>query len=147
MKKGGYRKRIAFRVQSPLLARVDAEARSTGTSRQQFLEAALAERFSEESQEERDALIARRLNRIDSRLSVIEREIEILAEWHGLYLRMWFATHPEIPEDQREAALRQAQQRYDRFLASLGKRVGSGQSLMQELPKEVALKAQDFAKP
>ena len=77
-------------------------------------------------------------------IAVMEREIEILAEWHGLYLHMWFATHPEIPEDQRDAALRQAQQRYDRFITSLGKRIGSGESIMGELPREVVVKKEDF---
>ena len=136
--------RLPLRLEPETLNQVEAEAKERRVSRQQVLEAAIKDRYCVVSQEERDALIARRLNRLDSRQKVIERQLEIIAESQALFMRMWLATSTEVPEGQREAVHGQAQKRYERFLASLSKRVSSGQSIFAELPREVVLREADF---
>lgn len=142
--RGAVRMRLPLRLELETLKQVDAEANERRVSRQLILESAIKERYSVVLQEERDALIARRLNRLDARQKVIERELEIIAESQALYMRMWLATSNDMPEGPREAVHNEGQKRYERFLASLSKRVSSGQSIFAELPREVVLREDDF---
>ena len=138
------KRRVWFWLGPEVLRRIDDEAATRSVPRQGIIESAVLDRFSLESQEDRDARIARRLNRIDNRLRVVERQLEITAETQAHFVRMWLAATAEIPEEQRDAAYRQAQFRYERFIQTLGKRLRAGQSIFVELPKEVVVKSEDF---
>jgi hypothetical protein len=138
------KKRLNLWLEPKLIERVDAEACSRRVARQEVLESAVYDRYSQESQEERDALIARRLNRLDNRGKAMARDLETTAETLALFIRMWLAVSAEVPEEQRGAAYLNAQARYERFLKSLHKRLNAGQSILTDLPREVVVKEEDF---
>ena len=138
------KKRLNVWLEPKLIERVDAEACSRRVARQEILESAVFDRYSQEAQEERDALIARRLNRLDNREKAMGRDLVAIAETLALFIRMWLAVNAEVPEDQREAAYLNGQARYERFLKSLHKRLDAGQSILTDLPREVVVKEEDF---
>lgn len=138
------RKKATIYLDNDLMSQVVAEAYSKKVSQQRIFESAMRDRYSQESADERDALITRRFNRLDNKFQILEQQSEILGESLALYVRMWLTSTSELPEAQRDAAILQGQARYDRYLRSLGKRLLSGETIRGELPKEVALRQKDF---
>lgn len=138
------KKRLPFWLDLQTLKEVDREVKELRVSRQQILESAIKDRYSKDAREDRDAQIVRRLNRLDTRQKVIEHDLEVIAEILALYMRMWLATNIEVPESQKSVLQAEGQKRYARFMESLLKRIGSGQSILAELPREFCLKEDSF---
>ena len=137
------RRKASVFLDDNLMDQVVAEAHSRQVSQQSLLESTIRDRYSPERKEENEAIIARRLSKIDTKLQVMERQIEVIAESLALYVRMWLTRTSEIPEEERDAAVLQAQARYDRYLKSLGKQLMSKETIFGALPKEVFLKGED----
>ena len=138
--------RVTFWLENDLLGEIKSEAKTRRISQQSIFEATLKDRYSVESREESEALIARRLNRIDNHIRAKQRLSEVHAEALALFIRMWLSSTPEIPEEQRNAAVLKGKARYDRYLSSLASRVSVGESIFTDLPKELFLRSEDFLK-
>lgn len=136
--------RLIVWLDKGISAKVKAEARSRSLSVQKVLQTCIYERFDELSQEERDALIVRRLNRLDLGHKTIRHSVDILAEALASYVRMWLAHTHEVPESQREVAAIQAHVRFERYLATVSKQLQRGENSFREASKEVVLEDADF---
>ena len=137
---------IAFATTLPikLVARLKTEARQRRVQQKQIVLSALEAFFHSDGQDSRDAMLGRRLNRIDARQRALTQQQEIIAETLALFIRVWLTNTTEVPDSQKSEANAQGGKRYQRFIEHLVKRLGSGQSLFTELPKEVLLTASDF---
>lgn len=138
------KKRLTFFLDAGTKKQVEYEARQLHVSRQQIMESAVKARYSPEAQEEREAQIISRLNRIDTRMRVLEHDLMVIAEIQNIFMRMWLTANIEVSESQRVTLQAEGQKRYERFMTSLSKRIGSGQSILAELPREVALSDDSF---
>lgn len=145
-KKGTKKERINIWVTSDIMQNLRREARERHVALCRIIETALMKRYSPLTQEEQEALIARRLNRIDIKLRTLERQLEISAECLALFVRMWLSSAPEVPESQRDAAYMKGQGRYERYIKSVSKRLQVGQSVFTDLPREVVVKEEDWGK-
>ena len=140
MKKNNLRKgkrRVAFWLDPQIARKLLLEAKEKGITRQSIVESVLRDRLNSISREDSDALIIRRLNKQDTSLLRLEEKIDTFAEAFAMFLRMWLMSNQEVPECQKEAAVMQARERYDRYLKAVGKRLRTGQSIFEELPREV----------
>lgn len=100
-------------------------------------EAAIASFLSPDSDERREAAIAKRLDQIDRRIARLERDVGISVETIALFIRFWLTTTPPLPEPAAMAARAQAGARYDNFVAALGRRLSQGPKLRQEIPDDI----------
>ena len=108
-------------IDQQLLNKIKGEADERRVSQQALIENALKDRYSEVTQMERDAAIAERLNRVDMRMRKMGEQIEMVSEGFALYVRMWLASTPEVPADERDIAIKNAQERYHRYVEQLSK--------------------------
>jgi hypothetical protein len=138
--------RLNIWLEKGSLAQLRTEARSRSSSMQRIVETCLAERFCPKSQEDQMSLILRRLNLLDGRMQVLERLAEVQAELVAILARLYFASTPEMPETQRDAAWRDSQVQYDRFLASIAKRLKDNHTVLTELPGGILLRGRDYEK-
>lgn len=127
-----------------LLNQIKNEADKRRVSQQSIIENSLKDRYSEARQLDRDAAIAERLNKLERHLRRIEEKSEISAEAQALFVRMWLASTPEVPTEEREKAVQSAQDRYARYLQQLVTRIGSESRDKFNLFKEIELKLDDF---
>ena len=132
-----YKRKVTFLLTGKVLENVQAEALRRKVTQQDIYEAAVNERYTTERLEDRDALIIRRLNVIDSRLATLQRILEVVCEVNALYVRMWLSSTPDIPEEQRAAAARHGRQRYERYLSSLSESLNTGKGILTDLFKDV----------
>lgn len=100
-------------------------------------EAAIASFLSPDATERREAAIAKRLDLLDRRMTRMERDVGISVEMLAVFVRFWLTTNPPLPEPAQAAARAQAGERYDAFVAALGRRLAKGPKLRQEISEDV----------
>jgi len=106
-------------------------------SRSLVAEAAIASFLSPDAAERQEAATTKRLDQIDRRMIRLERDVSISVETLALFVRFWLTTNPPLPEPARAAAKAQAGERYDAFIAALGRRLAKGPALRQEVSEDV----------
>ena len=99
-------------------------------------EAAIASFLSPDGAEQREAVITKRLDQLDRRLARLERDLGISIETLAVFVRFWLATTPALPEPVAQAARAKAGERYEAFVAALGRRLAKGPRLAQEIAEE-----------
>jgi predicted transcriptional regulator len=108
-----------------------------GQSRSLIAEAAIASFLSPDAAERQEAAIAKRLDQLDRRMTRLERDLGIAVETLAVFVRNWLMTNPPLPEPAQAAARAQAGERYDAFVAALGRRLAKGPRLRQEVAEDV----------
>ena len=68
----------------------------------------------------------------------LERNIGIATETLALFIRFWLTITPPLPNDAHAAAQVKGRERYEGFIEALGRRLQKGQSLLHEIPDDIA---------
>jgi predicted transcriptional regulator len=100
-------------------------------------EAAIASFLSPDAAERQEAALTKRLDQLDRRTARLERDLGIAVETLAVFVRFWLTTNPPLPEPAQAAARAQAGDRYDAFVAALGRRLAKGPKLRQEISEDV----------
>ena len=106
-------------------------------SRSLVAEAAIASLLSPDAAERQEAATTKRLDQLDRRMTRMERDLGISVETLAVFVRFWLTTNPPLPEPAQAAARAQAGERYDAFVAALGRRLAKGPKLRQEISEDV----------
>ena len=106
-------------------------------SRSLVAEAAIASFLSPDAAERQEAAFTRRLDQLDRRMARLERDLGIAVETLAVFVRFWLTTNPPLPEPAQAAARAKAGERYDAFVAALGRRLAKGPKLRQEISEDV----------
>ena len=107
-------------------------------SRSLIAEAAIASFLSPDADEAREAAIIKRLDQIDRRMNRLERDVGIGVEMTAMFVRFWLSNSPPPPVSEQPLLRKQGGERYDGFMASLGRRLSKGPKVRQEIPEDVA---------
>jgi predicted transcriptional regulator len=100
-------------------------------------EAAIASFLSPDAAERQEAATTKRLDQIDRRMARVERDLNIAVETLAVFIRFWLTTNPPLPESTQNAARAQASERYDSFVAALGRRLAKGPKLREEVSEDL----------
>ncbi|WP_205586993.1 CopG family transcriptional regulator [Rhizobium sp. CCGE531] len=101
-------------------------------------EAAIASFLSPDADERREAVVVKRLDRIDRNLRCLERDLEIASETLALFIRFWLNATVPLPDEVQAEARAKGAQRYDQFVQALGRRLTQGQKpLHREVSQEI----------
>ena len=106
-------------------------------SQSMIAEAAIASFLSPDDAERREAIVAKRLDQMDRRMTRVERDVGIAVESLAVFIRFWLATTPALPEPAAKAARAKAGERYEAFISALGRRLAQGPKLRQEVSEDV----------
>lgn len=129
--------RLSVYLDAQLMQSLADYAARRDQSRSVVAEAAVASFLSPDSDERREATIAKRLDSIDRRIQRLERDIGIAVEMTALFIRFWLASIPQLPEATQAATRAKAGERYDNFLDALGRRLAKGPKLRQEIGEDI----------
>jgi hypothetical protein len=100
-------------------------------------EASIASFLSPDATERQEAATTKRLDKIDRRMTRMERDLGISIEMLAVFVRFWLTTNPPLPEPSQAAARAQAGERYDAFVAALGRRLAKGPKLLHEISEDM----------
>lgn len=127
---------LSVYLEPDLKRALDAYADRRGQSRSLIAEAAIASFLSPDADEQREAAIAKRLDRLDRRTTRLERDVGIGVEMIAQFVRFWLSNTPSPPEAERAAMRRQGGDRYDAFMEALGRRLAKGPRVQQEISED-----------
>lgn len=130
--------RMTVHFERATLKAVDELAARKGITKSTVIEAAVSSHLSPDGPDRLEAALTRRLDRINRQVDRIERDIAISAEAFALFVRFWLTVTPPLPDGAQPAAQAKARERYDEFVAVLGRRVAKGQSILAEFSSEVS---------
>lgn len=137
MSKPPKKQRLSVYLEPDVMKALATHAARRDQSRSLIAEAAIASFLSPDAAERQEAATTKRLDQLDRRMTRMERDLGISVEMLAVFVRFWLTTNPPLPEPAQAAARAQAGERYDAFVAALGRRLAKGPKLRQEISEDV----------
>ena len=131
------RTRLNIFIEPAHVKRLDQVAAHKGVSKSAVIAAALASFLSPDGDDQREAAIAKRLDRLSRQFDRLERDQSILIETVSLYIRYFLTVSLPVPEGHQEAARAQGRARYVQFVEQLARHLQRGRSLVREIHQEI----------
>jgi predicted transcriptional regulator len=132
------RARLNIFIEPEHAKRLDQVAAHKGVSKSALIAAALASFLSPDGEDQREAAIAKRLDRLSRQFDRLERDQNVLIETVALYIRYFLTVSIPVPEGQQEAARAQGRARYVQFIEQLVRHIQRGRSLVREVHEDIA---------
>ena len=131
------RTRLNLFIEHEHAKRLDELAAMKGLSKSSIIAAALASFLSPDFDDQREAAIAKRLDRLSRQLDKLERDQNILIETLALYVRYFLTVSTPVPDAHQEAARAQGRARFEQFIEQLGRHLLRGRSLVKDIVEEI----------
>ena len=132
------RARLNIFVEPEHAKRLEDMAVHRGVSKSSVIAAALASFLSPDGSDQREAAIAKRLDRLSRQFDRLERDQTILIETVALFVRHYLTLALPVPAHQQEAMRAQGRARYAQFIEQLARHIQRGRSLVREVHEEIA---------
>ena len=127
---------LRIRIDAALAEELQRLAQKPGASKAVILEDALRAYLEHGASRDLDERLRVRLEQMSSQLNRIERNLHILQEGFGLYLRFEFIATAAVA-DGDEAARAIGHQRYQSYLRELGRRLAHARSFRDSVMAQV----------
>lgn len=131
------RYRLNLFIEHDHARRLDELAAKKGVSKSSIVAAALASWLSPDAGDQREAAMAKRLDRLSRQFERLERDQNILIETVALYVRYYLTVSTPLPETHQEAAKAQGKARFEKFIEQLGRHLLRGRSLVRDVIEEI----------
>jgi hypothetical protein len=132
------RSKHTFRLPPELAGQLADYANRKRVPQALVVETALLSYLSPDNSERMEAALGRRLDRLSRQAERVERHITISNEALALFVRFWLTVTPPLPDTAQAAAQAKGRERYEGYVEALGRRLAKGQSLAQEVSRDVA---------
>lgn len=129
--------RLNLFIQPDHAKRLDELAAKKGVSKSSIVAAALASWLSPDAGDQREAAMAKRLDRLSRQFERLERDQNIQIETLALFVRYFLTVSTPVPEAHQEAARAQGKARFEQFIEQLGRHLLRGRSLVKEVIQEI----------
>lgn len=131
------RARLNIFIEPAHAKRLDQLAVHKGVSKSAIVAAALSSFLSPDGGDQREAAMAKRLDRLSRQFDRLERDQNILIETVALYVRYFLTVSIPVPEGHQEAARAQGRARFAQFIEQLARHLQRGRSLVREVHEEI----------
>ena len=136
--------RLSVYLSDPVDQRLAIAAKRPGASKSAITDAALAAFLSPERDDQRDAAIIRRLDRISRQIDRLERDQTIVSESLALFVRYYLTVTPPLPGADQDAARALGKERFEFFVTQLGRRLAGGKNMIRDVLEEIQPEESDF---
>jgi hypothetical protein len=82
-------------------------------------------------------LLFRRLDRLGRANERVQRDVQLFSEAFAVFVRVWFAHTPSVPEDAKPTARSSSESRYRQFVEHVARQFSGGRRFLDDLPREV----------
>lgn len=103
-----------------------------------LVEEALDQYLNPERRRMLDEATLRRMDRMSSSLSTVGRDVAIATETLSLFVRYFLTITPPLPQSEQDAARALGRQRFEVFVAQVGRRLASDHRLVSEVLESIA---------
>ncbi len=131
------RDRLNLSLPIEMIAQINDLATRKRLTRSAIVEAAVASFLSPDGADRMETAFTRRLDRLTRQVQRLERNSGLSTEALALFVRFWLTITPPLPPDARATAQAKGRERYEGFIEALGRRLNQGQTLFDEIPKDI----------
>ena len=117
--------------------RLEEVAAKKGVSKSSIVAAALSSWLSPDSGDQREAAIAKRLDRLSRQFERLERDQNIEIETLALFIRYYLTVSTPVPEGHQDAARAQGKARFEQFVEQLSRHLLRGRGLVRNVIEEL----------
>jgi hypothetical protein len=132
--------RVSFLLSPEIIRRLDEASAKPGARKSDIVETALALGLADRAHDG-DAALWRRLDQMSRQLERLARDSEVGLETLALFIRYYLTITPPLPAADQEAARALGRERFEVFLAQVGRRLGGGGSLVRGVRQAQSLHA------
>jgi hypothetical protein len=127
------RARIHPYLEPALAKQLAAYSAATGIASSSVVQAALHQYLDRTDDR---SLMLRRLDRLGRAHERAHRDLEFLSEAFGVFVRLWLAYTPQIPDDAKQSARRTSESRFAQYIEHVVERFTGGHRFLDDLPRE-----------
>jgi hypothetical protein len=127
------RVRLQPYVPPELAERLSAFCAATSATESGAVQAALGQYLDQTGDM---TLLLRRLDRLGRAGERTQRDLELLSQAFAFWLRLWFASVPNLAQDAKASARITAENRYKHFVEHLAEQFAGGKRFLDDLPRE-----------
>jgi hypothetical protein len=128
------RVRLQPYVDAPLAQQLAAYSAATSKTTSFVVQAALRQYLDRTDDR---MLLLGRLNRLGRACDRTQRDLEIHMEAFAVYVKLWFAHTPQVPDSGKDYARRTAESRFAQFQEYVVEQLQGGRRFVDDLPREV----------
>ncbi len=138
------KKRYTLYLSRPLARQFDLVAARRNGAKSGLVEEAL--RLSLETQQHPgvEEGLVRRLTELNKSVATIRRDVAIATETLALFVRYFLTITPPLPESEQEPARLLGRERFQVFVAQIGRRLAEDQRLVSEVLEAIAVNEPDL---
>lgn len=138
------KKRYTLYISRPLARRFDETARNKHGGKSALVEEALAASLTPQQVPGIDDILARRLDELSKISKTVERDVAIVTETLSLFVRYYLTVTPPLPTDEQEPARLLGRERFQVFVAQIGRQLAGDQRLVSEVLETIAFNNPDL---
>jgi hypothetical protein len=136
--------KLSIYLSDHVAERLTLAAKRPGSNRSAIVDEALDRFLNPERGTHDDGALIRRLDRVSRQLDRLDRDSAIMAETIALFIRYYLTITPPLPSGDQEAARALGRERFEIFVAQVGKRVASGSGLVADVMDRVSASNPDL---
>ncbi len=132
------KKRYTLYLSRPLARKFDTVARQRAGAKSALFEEAMRANLEPEPLSGLDDKLARRLDELSRTSKTAQRDMAVVAETLALFVRYFLTITPPLPKSEQEPARLLGRERFEMFVAQIGRRLASDQRLVSEVLESIA---------
>jgi hypothetical protein len=134
----GSKRRYSVLLSAELADRFERVARLRHGAKSALVEEALDRRLNPEKYPMLDEALLRRLDEQSSSLATLKRDTAINTEMISLFVRYFLTITPPLPDNEQKPARSLGKQRFEVFVAQIGRRLASDRGLVMDVLESIA---------
>ncbi len=138
------KKRYTLYLSRPLARKFDEVARIRNGAKSALVEEALRESLEPKAMPGVEDGLARRLDDLNKAAKTVERDVAIVTETLALFVRYFLTVTPPLPMSEQEPARILGSERFEVFVAEIGRRLASDHRLVSEVLETIAMQNPDL---
>jgi hypothetical protein len=136
--------RLTAYVSDSVAERLAMASKRKGFNRSKIVDRALDRFLAGDGSQGNETSMQRRLDNMSKQQARTERNIAVLLETLGLFVRYYLTVTPPLPKSEQDPARSLGNQRFEVFVAQIGKRLAAGQSTVRDVMERVAANDPDL---
>jgi predicted DNA-binding protein len=138
------KKRYSILLSDELAERFERVARRRNGAKSAIIEEMLDRRLNPESYPLIDEALLRRLDELSKELVGIKRDLAIVTEMVSLFVRYYLTITPPLETGEQQPARRLGKERFEVFVAQIGRRLASDRRLVSDVLESIAVHNPDL---
>ena len=138
------KKRYTLYLSTPLARKLDQVAKQRNGAKSAIVEEAIKANLEPQQHPSIEDGLTRRLDDLNRKTAAIQRDVAVATETLALFVRYFLTITPPLPLSEQEAARLLGKERFQVFVAQIGRRLAEDHRLVTEVLETIAVNEPDL---